>query len=205
VVSITTAPVAEDGFENPTEIVTIQVGTNDGTKLTFEQGVKLVFEGQTGNAVGWSRGGVFTPITTICSDNSQVAGNELVAGGDCKISEGGDLIVWTKHFTDFTVYTQTAVATPASSGGGGSRAVAVSTEAEPQVLGITNSSESLVNSSQQLNIQNFTPILETMSAILTAIESGRISGEISDKDVERLNNQLGQIISSLTSLLSTVL
>jgi hypothetical protein len=34
---------------------------------------------------------------------------------DCKIDIGPDLIVWTKHFTTFTVYTQAAI--PVSSGG----------------------------------------------------------------------------------------
>ncbi|PJA01759.1 hypothetical protein COX74_01020, partial [bacterium (Candidatus Gribaldobacteria) CG_4_10_14_0_2_um_filter_41_16] len=45
-------------------------------------------------------------------------GDALAAGGDCKISVGSDLIIWTKHFTNFVTYTQTAIP-PASSGGGG--------------------------------------------------------------------------------------
>ena len=66
---------------------------------------------------------MFTTITTVCSADSQAVGDALPLEGDCKIDIGSDLVVWTKHFTNFVTYTQTT--TPASSssssssGGGG--------------------------------------------------------------------------------------
>ncbi|HEX9845848.1 MAG TPA: hypothetical protein VGA92_05225, partial [Candidatus Nitrosotenuis sp.] len=47
------------------------------------------------------------------------------AGGNCKITSGSDLYVWTRHFTSFASYTSSATpsapspSTPAASGGGG--------------------------------------------------------------------------------------
>jgi hypothetical protein len=195
VVSITTAPVAEDGFENPTEIITIQVGTSDGTKVTFDKAVQLEFEGQSGNSVGWSRGGTFTPITTTCSDNTQAVGNALAAEGDCKISVGGDLFVWTKHFTDFTVYTQTATPAPATTSSGGSSSgtrIRDRVEPTPLVLGVT---DSLLPTDEEL-----TGVLTSVSGILAGIQSGNEAGDISDEDAEKLVAQLSEILTILLGL-----
>ncbi len=81
----------------------IEVGFGDVT-LTFDQAVRILVPGQAGKLVGFVRSGNFTQITTVCSADSQTAGNALVAGGDCYINSGGDLVVWTKHFTKFVTY-----------------------------------------------------------------------------------------------------
>lgn len=89
--------------------------------LTFDKAVKLTFAGQSGQHVGWyNNAGIFTEITDICAANDQTTGDALAAGASCKIDVGGDLVVWTKHFSTFVTYTQTATSAPApvSSGGG---------------------------------------------------------------------------------------
>jgi hypothetical protein len=91
----------------------IEVGAGD-IGLTFDNAVRLVLPGQAGKSVGFVRNGVFTAITSTCSADSQAAGDALAVGGNCYISVGGDLIVWTKHFTTFVAYA------PASSSSGGS-------------------------------------------------------------------------------------
>ena len=100
----------------------IEIGSNS-TPLTFDQAVRILMAGQGGKYVGYYRNGTFTPITTLCSADTQSAGNSLSAGGDCKIdvNNGADLVVWTKHFTSFVTYTQyvTSVTTYATGGGGG--------------------------------------------------------------------------------------
>ncbi len=102
----------------------IEIGSGE-TKLTFNKAARLVFSGQAGKDVGYVRGGVFRKITALCSADAQVVGDALVEEGDCKINVGADLIVWTKHFTSFVTYTQTAippVVVPpvvVTSGGGG--------------------------------------------------------------------------------------
>jgi hypothetical protein len=112
----------------------IELGFGD-TELTFSQAVRIDLVGQTGKLAGWFRNGVFTPITTVLTGNSQAIGDALPAGGDGYFDNGTDLIIWTKHFTTFVAYTETAISSP---GGGGGAAVvytpAVQTEAATSVV-----------------------------------------------------------------------
>ena len=96
----------------------IEIGFGD-TLLTFNKAVRIKIAGQAGKYVGYSRNGVFTQITNICSSDSQTVGDALAEGAECKINVGSDLIIWTKHFTKFATYTQTATTTSGGGGGGG--------------------------------------------------------------------------------------
>ncbi|KKW20132.1 MAG: hypothetical protein UY63_C0001G0037 [Parcubacteria group bacterium GW2011_GWA2_51_10] len=122
-VTTTVVPVADSG-STATSVSSIEIGFGT-TTLTFDKGVRIHFAGRAGNLIGYSHGAdTFTAITSTCSGDSQTVGDALAAGSDCKISVGSDLIVWTKHFSTFTTYTQTAIPTPTpspapSSGGGG--------------------------------------------------------------------------------------
>lgn len=93
----------------------IEVGSADHA-LTTDHAIRIVLPGQVTRSVGWSRGSTFTPITTACSADTQAAGDALGAGGDCYITSGSDIVVWTKHLTAFVSYVQSA--TTAVSGGG---------------------------------------------------------------------------------------
>ncbi len=121
---VVNAPVATSvSIEIPgftaTPLISIAVGSNN-SDLTFDKAAKLTFVGQAGQSVGWTNhAGVFTQITTICTDNTQATNDGLAVGADCKIDEGGDLIVWTKHFSTFSTYR----AIENRNGGGGSSAV----------------------------------------------------------------------------------
>jgi hypothetical protein len=97
----------------------MEVGLSD-KKLVFDKGVRILLPGQAGLRAGYSRPSqAFTEITATCSADSQATGNALAAEGDCKINSGSDLVIWTKHFTSFSSYTQTAVTTTTVSSGGG--------------------------------------------------------------------------------------
>lgn len=97
----------------------IDMGFAGGT-LTFDKAVRLVFYGLEDKSIGYIKDGEFYPITALLSSDSQTAGDGLAPGGDGRISSGGDLVVWTKHFTEFVVYTPADVQPPpVSSGGGG--------------------------------------------------------------------------------------
>lgn len=86
-------------------------------KLSFDNAVRILMQGQAGKKVGYSRPGtMFTEITNVCSADNQASGDALVADGECKIDVGSDMVIWTKHFTKFASYTQTTN----SSGGGSS-------------------------------------------------------------------------------------
>jgi len=95
----------------------IEVGYGD-IKLTFNKAVRLLIPEAAGKYAGYSRGGTFTKITAVCGADTQAAGDSLADGGDCKVDVGADLAIWTKHFTKFAVYEQTAIPNTPVSGGG---------------------------------------------------------------------------------------
>jgi hypothetical protein len=105
----------EAGKINQTEEV-INIGFS-GTVLTFDKPVKILFPQMAGKKIGFSRAGAdFTEIINICPENN---GNSLTGGvTECKFNSGADLIVWTKHFTSFVVYSQSAKPTAVNYGGG---------------------------------------------------------------------------------------
>jgi hypothetical protein len=95
----------------------IEVGSGD-VPLTFNKAAQLIFAGQAGNLVGYSYGGTFQQITAECVDNTQNTNNLLADGADCTMNVNGDLVVWTKHFSVFTTYTQSTIPPPIVPGGG---------------------------------------------------------------------------------------
>src|SRR5581483_3373917 len=78
--------------------------------------------GQAGKLIGTITDGNFTKITDTCSADTQAAGDALSAGVSCKIDVGSDLVIWTKHASQYVAYTQTARPTN-NNGGGGTVAV----------------------------------------------------------------------------------
>jgi parallel beta-helix repeat protein len=112
--TITTITLPTTSGQTKTLSTAIEVGFT-GAKLSFDKAVRLLLPGQAGKRAGYVRTGTsFTEINDICSADSQDAGDALSADGDCKINVGSDLVIWTKHFTKFAAYTQTA-----NTGGGG--------------------------------------------------------------------------------------
>lgn len=92
----------------------VEVGLPDEI-LTFDKAVRLLIPGMAGKSAAYRRGnGDPVTITRIISADSQtVANTELQAGQEGKIDVGSDLVIWTKHFTEFIAYT------PSGGGGGG--------------------------------------------------------------------------------------
>jgi hypothetical protein len=100
----------------------IEIGFS-ADKLVFTNAVRVKFAGNAGKLIGFRHGpsGSFQQINTICGADTQAwADANLGIEGDCKMDVGGDLIVWTKHFTYFVTYTQ---AVGGNSGGGTSGSV----------------------------------------------------------------------------------
>jgi hypothetical protein len=119
-------PTVESGVTKTVTSV-IEVGANDIT-LTLDKAVRLKFEDKGGQRVGYARDGTFTEITSTCPSVSDEAANTAFvgSGGDCKITSGSDLYVWTRHFTSFASFSSSSTpsapspsATSDSSGGGG--------------------------------------------------------------------------------------
>ncbi|CAI6060683.1 InlB B-repeat-containing protein [Cohnella sp. JJ-181] len=103
----------------------IKVGSND-VPLQFDRAVRLLIPGQGGRSAGFVQSGVFRAITgTITADTQEAADREIAAGGEAALTVGGDLVIWTRHFTQFAAY---APATPdpgipAGNGSGGGTTV----------------------------------------------------------------------------------
>ncbi|MFH1823086.1 MAG: DUF4430 domain-containing protein [Patescibacteria group bacterium] len=91
----------------------IEIGSGD-TELLFNKAVRILIPEAAGKYIGYSRNGNFKAITKVCSADNQAIGNALTAGTECKINVGNDLIIWTKHFTKFVVYTQSPITSSAS-------------------------------------------------------------------------------------------
>ena len=83
----------------------IDVGS-DSVSLTFDKAVRLFIPGQAGKLVGFVRNSVFTQISTPCSADTQAAGDALTTSGNCYVTVGSDMVIWTKHFTTFVTYVQ---------------------------------------------------------------------------------------------------
>jgi hypothetical protein len=85
--------------------VVLELGLLQG-ELLFDKAVRLHIPGQAGKNVGYIKNGVFTEISRILAEDSQAyADAQLPPGGDGKIDIGADLVVWTRHFTEFVTYT----------------------------------------------------------------------------------------------------
>ena len=108
--------VTPDTGKTATVKTVIEVGFGDVPLTFINQAVKLVIPGQAGKDVGYYQNGSFTKITRVCDENTQAwADTNLPAGGDGRIDVDSDLVIWTKHFTNFVTYEQTV----ASGGGSG--------------------------------------------------------------------------------------
>lgn len=93
----------------------VEVGYSGGT-LNFDKAVKLVIPGQAGKKAGYiDNGGTWHAISTaVTSTDSATVTTELAGKGvrEGYQDAGGNLVIWTRHFTKFVTYT------PATSGGG---------------------------------------------------------------------------------------
>ena len=116
----------------------IQIGFSGG-KLSFNKAVRILIPGGAGKKVGYIRSGIsFTEILTNCVADTQLAGDSLPGDGDCKISVGNDMVLWTKHFTTFATYALTPPPSPVVSGGGGGGGGGGSTSIIPVVPSFQN-------------------------------------------------------------------
>jgi len=116
----TITPETDPGYTGEVDRV-IEIGFPD-VKLVFDKAVRVWISNATGKLVGYARTGEpFHKITDVCVEDSQIWSDiNLLAEGDCKIDVGDDLVVWTKHFTEFITYSQTQIPQMINSGEGSS-------------------------------------------------------------------------------------
>ncbi len=95
------------GIPNPDDVVDlVAYGVGDDyEKITFDNPVRLQFNGQAGKLVGWSNPYMdeFHLIDTMLeADDGSLLGSLGVDAGYLNI--GDDLVVWTNHMTYFVMY-----------------------------------------------------------------------------------------------------
>ena len=122
VISAPSAGPTNSGTNSVSEVVEVGLPS---VQLNFSSAVRLLLPGMAGKRAGFSRGGAFTEITTVCNgDNQSAVDAQLLSTvGVCKMDVGSDLVIWTEHFTQFMAYTNTAPgpsASYSSNNGGGS-------------------------------------------------------------------------------------
>jgi hypothetical protein len=105
--------------ESDTITAVIEVGAGD-EPLTFDKPVQIKFENKGDHNAFFTRNGVTTEVTTICSGNTLSDNLGLPENGDCKITVGDDLYVWTMHFTLASVGSPNPSPSPSNSSSGGS-------------------------------------------------------------------------------------
>lgn len=107
----------------------IEIGMS-GQMLTMDDPVRLFIPGQGGKECGYIQNGVFHKITRIISDDTlNVADSEIpdFEEGYIVINSGQNLVIWTKHMTEFVTYTKKSGSGSIGGSGGGGGAVVVPT------------------------------------------------------------------------------
>jgi hypothetical protein len=142
--AITTIP-APTGFSSQVNLA-VEIG-HPVAPLDITRGTRVFISGQAGHHLGYMSSGVFTEVVNTCANDSQVTGDALAAGTDCKIENGSDLVIWTKHFSSFITYDLVLASanTPSSNppDANGTPAVstttpAVTVAAEPALFDVTS-------------------------------------------------------------------
>lgn len=168
----TIAP-SKSGYTSTVSTV-INVGFS-GIKLIFNKAVKIVIPGEANKTVGYSYdGSTFTEITTECTGNNESWNTQnLPIGGECYLNDGSDLIIWTKHFTEFVTYEEEVI--PATSSGGSSRSS--SSGGSSYVAPINETIEESINVTEE-KAENETVAAEEKAEGFLAPMTGAIIGTL---------------------------
>ena len=187
-------PVADSG-KNVSAISVLEVGAGD-TQLLFNKAVRLLIPSAGNKYMGYQRGSVFTTITDICSADSQVVGDALPAGGDCKVTIADDMIIWTKHFTKFVAYDQVDVSVSSGGSGGGSsnRSFSASSASVPEATyQVYQPLENTLTTSEHKAPVN---VVVDLPGIPEVDKNGNITLEQMLDDAQVINNNLVSLVVS---------
>jgi len=97
----------------------VEIGLQDA-KIVLSKAARILFRNLSGNLAGFARAGSFSRIEDRCSADSQTSADALAPEGHCKIDVGNDLVIWTKHFTTFSVFSESFSNTDSNQNTGGS-------------------------------------------------------------------------------------
>ena len=108
----------------------IEVGFTGG-QLNFSKAVKLTIPGKTGLKVVYKRNDGTVVYSNECTSAQVSNPDSLADAADCYTNSGSDLVIWTKHFTEFAAYKSTAISSSTNTGSGSSSISAIATTPTP--------------------------------------------------------------------------
>jgi hypothetical protein len=98
-------------LESVNQVITIGGGS---IGVAFNQFITLTFAGMKGKEAAYIQNGIPNVIEKVANDSAGVASGK----NEYAYDSGNDLIIKTKHFTDFVAYTLSSVVVPPNTGGG---------------------------------------------------------------------------------------
>ena len=75
-------------------------------QLRFNHAVRILIPGMAGYKAAYQTGSTVTRITNTCPTDDQFGGDSVT--DDCEIDVGSDMVIWTRHFTAFAAYKESA-------------------------------------------------------------------------------------------------
>jgi hypothetical protein len=110
-------PIADDGYNAQTSYI-FEIGS-DNISLSLDKAIRILVKNEGGKRAGYVKSGLFHKILMVCTeDNENWANSAITENGECSMTVGNDLVIWTKHLTNFITYTQTQIVVPPPSNGG---------------------------------------------------------------------------------------
>lgn len=163
----------------------IEIGQSN-VILTFDKPVRILFEGKAGHGVGFSNDVTNTIITKTCNSDNQISVSSQLEGvGECTITNGPDLVVWTYHFTTYFTFTSSQ-----SSGGSSSDNIPPTLASNDNSF-VINKEKIFFDKSQQIT-QN----VEVGQPTLFIIKLDDDSGPQNIQHVELYLNHQGKLIKN---------
>ena len=85
--------------------VSMVISLSHQGELTFANAVRIVMPSQKDkHAFHYTTADGFHEITDVCVADDQASGDLLSSHDECKINNGNDLVIWTKHFSEFGTF-----------------------------------------------------------------------------------------------------
>lgn len=180
--------------DNKTLSTAFEVGSTQ-SKLLFDKAVRIFVLNEGGKRVGYvDEGGSFVEVSTICDTDSQSwVDSNLGVSGDCKKDSGSDLIIWTKHFTKFAVYTQVNTCSPDSVANGNVSAYptcAITCNSGYNLSGVTCVAKTYSNGGGMISAPVVSKNITSVGSVLLPIKLSLISSQAGNLSQSLPNNNL---------------
>jgi hypothetical protein len=170
------------------------------TALSFDRPVKITLPNVPSNARGAfsNSGNTLTTITNVCSNSTNPT---VAADSQCYIHEGGNLIIFTRHFTSFAAVEETSSSSSSGSSSGSSTTTSSSGSQGPIEVTVYDGPtlQDSDNETQAVESENNEGIVDSESTTETV--NTDISRGTSYTTASRLLTDNNMFISTLVILL----